>query len=242
MSDPVLAPLPDCAGAVRGAAPSISLYVMECLREDILAGVFEPGARLPFKILEMRYGVSVVPIREALSRLVGSGLVELEAQRGFRVSSITIAEFDDITANRLHLESHALRLSVARGDAAWRDRVRMAQDRYARVAEKAGEAEPLSGEWESLHRACHMSQIAACGSPMLVAFCADLSDRFDRYRRFALPSKTFTAGVSGDHAALAQAATANDGDAAAALFDRHVRETAAIVRAELACVGVPESR
>src|SRR5690606_3746135 len=53
-------------------------YVYESLREDILQGRLRPGARLVFSQVASRFGVSPIPVREAVRQLETEGLVELK--------------------------------------------------------------------------------------------------------------------------------------------------------------------
>ncbi|HZJ08505.1 MAG TPA: GntR family transcriptional regulator [Trueperaceae bacterium] len=52
-------------------------YVYESLREEIIEGELRPGERLVFNSLAKRFGVSPIPVREAVRQLESEGLVEL---------------------------------------------------------------------------------------------------------------------------------------------------------------------
>lgn len=54
------------------------LHVYEALREEIIEGDLQPGERLVFSTLAKRFGVSPIPVREAVRRLESDGLVELQ--------------------------------------------------------------------------------------------------------------------------------------------------------------------
>lgn len=57
--------------------------IANLLRESICQGDLEPGAQLPKELdLARMYGVSRIPIRQALSRLEGDGLIKREHGRG----------------------------------------------------------------------------------------------------------------------------------------------------------------
>ncbi len=62
--------------------------IQQRIRDDILAGELAFGTRITTADLAQRYGVSQMPIREALRELLGEGLVTKEPNRGARVRSI----------------------------------------------------------------------------------------------------------------------------------------------------------
>ena len=94
------------------------------LRNEIVDGTFEPGAKLRTEELRGRYDVSGSTIREALTRLMGEALVTTEGQRGFRVAPATVEDFRDLTEVRKLIEIEALRQAIAVGGEAWEGRHR----------------------------------------------------------------------------------------------------------------------
>ncbi|KGT86036.1 hypothetical protein NG99_27085 [Erwinia typographi] len=66
---------------------SISHKVYELLKQDIISSQLEPGARLIVNTLSKRFGVSGIPVREALFRLAAEKLIVLEHNKGFRVAA-----------------------------------------------------------------------------------------------------------------------------------------------------------
>ena len=62
--------------------------VRDIIRNDIITGQFQAGARLKISELVERYGLSAMPIREALQQLQGEGLVVLSANKGASVRRI----------------------------------------------------------------------------------------------------------------------------------------------------------
>jgi len=62
--------------------------IQQRIRDDILAGELAFGTRITTAELAQRYGVSQMPIREALRELRGEGLVTMEPNRGARVRAI----------------------------------------------------------------------------------------------------------------------------------------------------------
>lgn len=80
---------------------SETLYLM--LRDDILAGTFEPGARLSESSLSRHYGMSRTPIRDAVARLEQDGLVERYGMMA-RIRERSPEEVIDIYRVRVMLE------------------------------------------------------------------------------------------------------------------------------------------
>jgi GntR family carbon starvation induced transcriptional regulator len=208
--------------ADRYDAPSTVAYVLTRLRADILGLHFAPGAKLPLKILVDRYKASVVPIREALAVLCGVGLVVSESQRGFRVAPASWEDFADVAEMRTRLETMALRMSIERAGTDWEEEVRTVSAELARISQRVGQDGPISDEWEYLHRQFHFTLIAWCDSPSLLNFCFQLYERYDRYRRLALPCRSYMAGVAVDNDEIVAAALARKPDVASALLERHI--------------------
>ena len=65
---------------------SISHKVYEILKQEIVTNQLEPGARLVVISLSKRFGISGIPVREALFRLAAEKLIVLEHNKGFKVA------------------------------------------------------------------------------------------------------------------------------------------------------------
>ena len=73
--------------------------IRQRLADDILRGVYPPGARLDENGLAKRFGLSRTPVREALRQLTSAGLVEMRPRRGVIVSlptESTLAEMFEV--------------------------------------------------------------------------------------------------------------------------------------------------
>lgn len=88
--------------------------IQNLLRNDIVAGDFAFGSRLIIEDLAARYGVSHMPIREALRILHGEGLVVIEPNRGARVRPIYRGFIEDIFDVRCAIETMLARRAAAR--------------------------------------------------------------------------------------------------------------------------------
>jgi GntR family transcriptional regulator, carbon starvation induced regulator len=126
------------------AQQSIGISLVEKIRGDILSSRLQSGQKLTVKMMSDMHECGASPVREALNQLVSEGLVVRIDRRGFFVSTMSRAEFDDILFNRCFLESEALRRSIARGGADWEERVLVAQFRLAVLPARS---RPPTGCW-----------------------------------------------------------------------------------------------
>ena len=209
------------------APHSMTAKAMSELRADILAVRLQPDAELPLKILSYRYDVGLTPLREALTLLSGVGLV-VHDRRGFRVAPVSRAEFADVAACRRRLEGMALALAIRSATPQWRRQLGEAREALAAVHARVGANEPIDEVWEERHRGFHFALID-CDSPVLLDFCRQLHDRFDRYRRLTIANKSLMADVGCDHDRILAGALAGDAERAVGLLDRHIAATAELV-------------
>lgn len=86
--------------------------VYEKLKEEITAGLLEQGEKIVAREIARQFGVSDIPVREALKKLESDGLVENLPHVGSRVSVINLQTAREIFAIRLELESFATRLAA----------------------------------------------------------------------------------------------------------------------------------
>lgn len=203
-------------------ASTLSSQAYEALKRDILNGVWLPGARLPVKYLSDHYEVGASPIREALARLVGEGLVLIIGQRGFRVPPIDLADLRDVTSTRVLIESEALRQSINLGDDAWESNI-VATYHALEKLERDREHHLL--EWEKRNRQFHEALVAACPSRWLHQMRQILHDQHRRYR---VLSNRFAPGrdVAAEHRALRDASIAGDIEKATNILKVHIERTA----------------
>lgn len=110
--------------------------VADRLRADILSGVYAPGDRLVERRLAHRFGVSHIPLREALARLVEEGLVERLPRRGARVASLSPRMLDEVSSLRVVLEQFAMRRLQGRFTAAARAELQAIVGRMIHAAEQ----------------------------------------------------------------------------------------------------------
>lgn len=194
------------------------------LRRDIIEGRLAPGEKLRVEHLKDDYGVGAGTLREALSLLISDALVVSQGQRGFRVTPVSLEDFEDITTTRVMLECDALRQSITMGDDAWEASLLAAFHLLTKAEEKRIGSEDRE-EWEERNRLFHEALISACPSRWLKHFLSILYQQAERYRRLSLYLQPIPRDVHIEHEALLQAAITRDANKATAILSEHIQLT-----------------
>lgn len=193
--------------------------VQQRLRNDIVSGAFPFGSRLVMEDLASRYGVSHMPIREALRVLHGEGLVVIEPNRGAHVRPIYAGFIEDLFDMRAAIETMLARRAAERRNA----------DHLARLRTAAAklEAHAAAGDFASVpvaNREFHTVINDAAGHPGALPIVDShwllLAALLKRYgygdHRFA--------PVIEDHRHLIQAIERRDAHSAATLMGAHIEK------------------
>ena len=217
----------DASASGSSVAITLAEQAYNRLHADILSARLQPGRKMRIEELRQTYGLGATPLREALSRLSSLDLVRAEGQRGFRVAPVSIENLLDITRTRAWIESTALRAAIAAGDRAWEADILAAAHRL-KGCRKSDEMS-LSDEWFRENRVFHDCLVAACRSPQMMAFRAQLFDLSDRYRRLSVRHGLGGRDFDREHQAIMEAALARDADAAIAHTVAHFTETTRVI-------------
>jgi DNA-binding GntR family transcriptional regulator len=195
----------------------------ERLRDDIVEGRLAPGEKLRVEHLKARYEVGAGTLREAITRLVSDALVVAEGQRGFRVAPMALADLEDLTRLRLHIEIDALRQSIRHGDAAWRAQLQQAYDDLSAFEQPVRPEQRAA--WEDRNTRFHESLIGACNSPWTMKALRLLGRHSERYRRWAIGLGDGSRDVHAEHRQIFEMAMAGQEARAALALEAHIRAT-----------------
>jgi DNA-binding GntR family transcriptional regulator len=119
-------PLPD---------QSLADAVADRIREAIWSGAYAPGDRLVERRLAHEFGISHIPLREALARLTEEGLVERLPRRGARVASLTPQMLEEVSSLRVVLEQFVVRRLEGRFTPEAHAELQLIVDRMTEAAE-----------------------------------------------------------------------------------------------------------
>jgi len=205
--------------------PTFNAEVFRRIRADIVACRLMPDERLRIEALRERYGFGGSPIREALMRLQAEGLVELEQNKGFRVSRVSRESLLDLMRTRIEIEAIALSWSIERGGVEWEADLLGAFHRLSRQKKIDESGGGINPEWSRQHRAFHDTLVVACGSPTILGIRAGLFDQVERYVALSIRSKLAPRNDHAEHEQIMRAALARDAERAVELNREHIERT-----------------
>lgn len=213
---------------------TLATSVYDRMRHDVLTGRLRPGEKLRTDHLRDHYQIGNSPIREALNRLSADGLVELADQRGFRVASVSRGDLFELVKTRWLLEEVAIRESITSGSTEWEEGLVLAFHRLSRFPRSATDGSySTDPEWEKLHRAFHVALVSGCGSKRLIAYCEELFDKAERYRRLAVSSVPERNELEEHQAIMDAALNGNIKDVVKLLREHYGRTVEVILSSEI---------
>lgn len=196
--------------------PTAQAFVLAELRRAIMAGEIRAGEPLRQDALAERFGVSRVPLREALKTLEGEGQVVYRPHRGYQVARLSLDDLLEVYRIRQLLEAEAARGAVARaGD----DTLARLEAASAQV-DAAGAAADVLAMTEA-NRRFHFVLVRAAGMPRLERIVRVLWDATDTYRAVYYGDAANRRRVQDEHAGIVAAFAARDADRLVRLIDEH---------------------
>ncbi len=198
-------------------------YAYAQLRTRILTGVLEAGSVIGQAKLAAELGVSTTPLREAIRRLAAEGMIDLEAHRDARVTSVSVDEARHLYQVRESLDPLATSLAAQNRTDSDIAKIEFALSRLEPITD----ADDLDALLR--HREFHRAVYRASANPVLIDILERLWDKADRYRLIGLrhggDSTRDRARVESEHTAIYEAVAAGHADAAAAVMTEHIRRS-----------------
>ena len=150
------------------------------LREAIHEGRLKAGQPVRQEAVAEEFGVSRIPVREALRQLEAEGLVVIRPHSGARVASLDYAECDEIYKMRERLEPLALAESMAH----------ITDEQVAEAERLAERLATLPNDppvpWLTADRELHLACYAGVATPRLLRTIVGFWNTTQQYRRILL--------------------------------------------------------
>lgn len=217
--------IPDSPPVTRSG--SLARQVHDILCEMLLSGQLRPDDRMSMRDLADRLGVSVMPVREAVSRLVASGALEVRPNRAVAVPVLTRAGFQDLTEVRIHNETYAVRLAAERMPVRAMDEMRNLDRRF-----RDSLVNPDGREAVRANKALHFHIYEAAGSPVLYEVISTMWLKAGPVINLDLGNasrRNRNAASVRNHADLVAAIERRDGGAAATALAADIRSAAEFI-------------
>jgi DNA-binding GntR family transcriptional regulator len=198
-------------------------WVADRLRADILEGRLKPGEWLRQERLAQAYGVSQMPVREALKQLAAEGLVEHVPYRGVRIVEFSPEDVEDLYACRAFIEGMAAR-SAAQN--VTKEELAELRDIHEQMV-RCKTPEELA-KYRELNRRFHGLIFSASRRSYIVRTLAQLWSAFPTMLWSNIPGIAVTSVPGRDepdaaeHEEIVEALAARDADRAESAVRRHI--------------------
>ncbi len=199
--------------------------VLAELRRAVLSGDATPGCAIPLREVAEAFGVSPIPVREALQVLVGEGLVVHRAHAGYAVARLSRGELSELYVVRGALEAAALRAAAPR--------VADGHVRAARAALDALRQALGEGDLRAYHehsRAFHLALMAPSAMPRLLGMVEQAWNLTEPEQPMRWSTLQAREHLHTEHAAMLEAFAVRDAEAlleVAAAHHRHLEDVVA---------------
>lgn len=203
--------------APLGRQRSLRESVTESLRAAIIAGTLEEGTMYSAPALGAAFGVSATPVREAMMDLTREGLVETVKNKGFRVTSMSDRELDEITQIRLLIEPPVMADVAGAVPPSGMAVLRSLADNIVAAAREGDLAGYLAAD-----REFHAELLRYSGNNQLVDLATSLRTRTRMYGLKTLSESNRLADSAQEHHELLDLVEGGEGAAAQEFMRRHI--------------------
>lgn len=195
-------------------------HVYRQLKDLILNGGIEPGRTVTIQSLADAFGVSAMPVREALHRLVAEKALTVVAGRSVGIPPLSVERLEDLKRVRIEVEGVATEWAARSISAADLERL------DALIAEmEAAHAERDGRRYVPANREFHFTIYRAAGSDSMLSIIESLWLRIGPY--FDLLNSAGNLGASNaEHRAIRDALLRGDGPVARAALKADIEGAA----------------
>lgn len=188
--------------------------IADALRIEILRGKLQGGQPLKQDEIAAQFGVSKIPVREALVQLKAEGLVSFYPNRGAFVSELSAAEADEIYVMRIALETAVLARAIPH--------LTVSHFKQAGEILSAIDREENIAKWGELNWEFHSTLYAPAGLPGVMKTLRTLHTSIARYLVLYLAGMEYQKKSQREHRALLKACREGDIEKATKILQGHL--------------------
>ncbi len=179
--------------------------VLRELRRVITSGRVPPDTAVPIDDVAALFGLSRIPVREALTTLVGEGLVSHRPRLGYLVTRLSPEELRELYVVRGSLEAAALGPALAHADACDDDHARLIHQSLVSAVD-----EQDSPGFQRTSREFHLALLSPCRMPRLLGMVQTAWNLTEPAQTMSRVDSQTRAALRDDHARMLDAFTNRD--------------------------------
>jgi len=202
--------------------------VLERLRTDILTGARRAGSPLRQDEIARKFGISHIPVREALRRLEAEGLALIRPRRGAVVAELSAREIEELNEMRTALEPCALRIALPR----------ITKETVKRAARILDLIDREPARWGALNMEFHAVLYESAQRPRLLATIRSLHQNVERYVHHELTVIDNLEESQREHRELLEMISHGEVGAACRLLRKHIAKPGRELVAHLVAAGL----
>lgn len=209
------------SSATDSAIPrqSLTSAVADKLRDQIIRGEIPEGAQLRQDIIATQFGVSRIPVREALRQLHAEGLITIVQNRGAIVPELSPADIEELFGIRALLEPEVLKLSIPK---LTQDDFAQAETILRKYANELRREEHVAS-WGRLNWQFHSVLYSRADRPQFMSIIRNVNNKGERYTRLQLYLTHGMKRANDEHRRILDLCRERDVTAACKLLKQHIQ-------------------
>src|SRR5262249_53144613 len=202
---------------------SVADQITHSLRDAIRSGTLADGTELNQVALSEHFGVSRVPVREALRALEAEGWITAPTHYRAFVQGLSKDRIEQIFEVRSLLEAHLIGKAIPLIDA----------ERLADLNKRCAAMDRMRdhNEWLAANRAFHRALLKPSGATMIIDLIEQLMSQPERYLRLRGAARDRQAAAGAEHRAIVAAVAGRNTARARRLLRTHIAHTRAAILA-----------
>jgi DNA-binding GntR family transcriptional regulator len=200
---------------------SVADHITNSLRNAIRKGALADGTELNQVALSQHYGVSRVPVREALRALEAEGWIAAPTHYRAFVQGLSVDRVEQIFDLRSLLETHLIAKAIPQIDAT----------RLADLRERCAAMDRMRDhdQWLVANRAFHRTLLEPSGGTLSIDLIEQFSSQVERYLRLRRAGRNRQSAAGAEHRAIVRAVKDRDVALARKLLRGHILQTRAVI-------------
>ncbi|MDY6857412.1 MAG: GntR family transcriptional regulator [Thermodesulfobacteriota bacterium] len=202
--------------AISKERNSLATVVFNDLKKAIFSGQLKPGERLIESTLASQFGVSSIPLREAIKKLEAERLVEVIPYKGARVVKASPSDIEDTYTIVGILEGYAAKLATSILESLHIDKMKKLHQKM----QDEGVKKDIKN-WLKVNNEFHCAFVEMCNRPNLMNLIYEKIGPLGRYWYIATSIPGVIDDGIGDHGRIIRAFEERDSDLARFLVENH---------------------